>query len=179
MSKCPETIFGLCERIGGTCPIINGGVCPIPDEEDNLPESIVVAPGCTFAVEMVDEFEESAQAKGCVEFSTKRSRIAIRSDLPKAGKHHILFHEMVHLAVEKLKQGKFGISFLDEAEGVGDDEELFVELLSGALFPMIACSGLWNGVTPEEFMEFFEAQEEEHGEEDCDTDPGGDTVSSG
>lgn len=134
--------------------------------EDCLPEKITIAPGVEFPVNLVDSFEgydksdavnavEDAEPMGMTEFQDTGSQIVIRRDLPKVGKHHILFHEMVHLAVEKLKQGNFGIEFLGEAGEPSEDEELFVELLSGALFPMLVSSGLWNGVSREEFMEFY------------------------
>lgn len=80
-------------------------------------------------------------------FDRKTVEVCIHEDQPHAGKHLILLHEMMHLACEKMKQA--GIAKRQPSEE-------FIENLAGTLFRMLALSGLWNGVTTEEVMAFYE-----------------------
>lgn len=117
---------------------------------NQLPKSIVIGPDQLLFI------TEKELPKGKLGyFDPSIPEIAIESRQPEVGKHHILLHEMIHLAVEKLKQGEF----IKRAPS-----EAFVSYLTGALFPMLAMSGLWNGVTPEEAEEFAMMFEDGEGE---------------
>lgn len=107
-----------------------------------LPKAIIVAPGVSLPV--VEE-----RVNGALGY-TSNEHIAIERDQHPVGKHHILFHEMVHVACEKLK-----------AAGLvkRQPSEEFVSNLAGALWPMLAASGLWNGVEPGEALEWAMQEE--------------------
>lgn len=77
---------------------------------------------------------------------TDAMRIVIHSQQPEAGKHLILLHEMIHAVAENMKAQ--GLCKRQPAED-------FVANLAGGLFGMLAASGMWVGVSPEEAMEFM------------------------
>lgn len=113
------------------------GVIDLPKP---IPESIVSAPGQQLPVIQ----KELSGNLGY--FDPKLCEIGIEVNQHPVGKHHILLHEMLHLAVLKLKQG----GLIKKAPS-----EEFITYLTGALFPMLAISGLWDGVTPAETEEFL------------------------
>lgn len=111
-------------------------------------KSVIVGP------EQVFEVTEAMLKNGLGCTDLGKQVIVIHQDQPSVGKHHVLFHELIHLACEKLK-----------AAGIvkRQPSEQFVSYLAGALFPMLALSGLWNGVSPEQAREFLEMVNEEDG----------------
>jgi hypothetical protein len=117
---------------------------------NNLPKYIVAAPKQHLPV------NERENLDGLGYFDQRTGEIVINADLDPVGKHHILLHEMIHLAVEKCKQG--GLIKRAPSENV-------VTYLTGALFPMLALSNLWNGVSPEEaekfIMDNYETEQDE------------------
>lgn len=108
-----------------------------------LPREVVVAPG---QVLKVTEVESVGDVYGCCDF--RRQEIQISSRLHPVEKHLILLHELIHIAGEKLK--------LSGVVKRQPPEEYTTEL-AGVLFLMLAYSGLWNGVTPEEAKEYVES----------------------
>jgi Zn-dependent peptidase ImmA (M78 family) len=109
----------------------------------SLPKSIVVGPKQKMPV------VEASLREGMGYFSPKLFRIVINSNQPHAGKHWTLLHELIHVASEKLKQGKIVKR---------QPSEEYVTNLAGALFPMLVYSGLWKGLTRKELDEFFKLQ---------------------
>ena len=105
-----------------------------------IPKSIVSAPGQQLPV------VQRALNGNLGYFDPKTGEIGIEVNQHPVGKHHVLLHEMLHLAILKIKQG----GLIKRAPS-----EAFVTYLTGALFPMLAISGLWNGVTPTEAEEFL------------------------
>lgn len=105
-----------------------------------LPKSITAAPG-----QLLPVVEKSLSGK-LGYFDRKTGEIGIEVDQHPVGKHHILLHEMLHLAAEKVKQT--GLVKRQPSES-------FITYLTGALFPMLAMSDLWNGVTPKEAFDFI------------------------
>ena len=111
-----------------------------------LPQYIWSAPDQKLPV-IEKDFSQEEELKNTLGYFDERTgEIGINIKLDPVGKHHILLHEMIHLAIGKLKQG----NFINE-----DPSEKFVTYLTGALFPMLAMSNLWNGVSPEEAYEFI------------------------
>ncbi|MBY9077260.1 hypothetical protein KIH86_03565 [Paenibacillus sp. HN-1] len=110
-----------------------------------IPNYIVASPGQHLPVKQMD-----LKGEGLGWFDPNTGEIAIEQGLDPVGKHHILFHEMIHLAAEKIEQA--GLA--------SPPSEEFVTYLTGALFPMIVMSGLWDGVKPEEAAEFFSTPDE-------------------
>jgi hypothetical protein len=92
----------------------------------------------------VEEMELGDGKLGYLDRQTMK--IAIHSDQPEAGKHLILLHEMIHAVVENM-QGQ-GLCRRIPSES-------FVANLAGGLFGMLATSGMWVGVSPEEALEFM------------------------
>ncbi len=111
---------------------------------EQLPEKVFVAPNQTVSV--IEK--EAGDSLGCC--NLKKEVIYVNSEQHPVGKHLILFHEMIHIAVEKIK-----MSGLVKRQ----PSEEFVTNLAGTLFLMLAMSGLWNGVTPEETQEFLNHEE--------------------
>jgi hypothetical protein len=108
--------------------------------KDKLPKEIVLGPNSTLPVVQCD-----LQTKlGCLD--TKTGRIVIKKKQPKAGKHSILLHELIHLVAEHLK---------DEGIIKRQPDENFVTHLAGGLFPMLVFSGLWKGVSKKEMKKFL------------------------
>lgn len=104
-----------------------------------LPRRVCVAPGAFFAVR-----EEVLEGKlGYCD--PKKMEIVVDSRLPWPGKNSILLHELLHVVEEKLL-----------AAGVISRRPShdYVTHASGVLFAILATSGLWNGVTPEEALAF-------------------------
>lgn len=114
-----------------------------------LPKKIFVAPDQTVSV--IEK--KMKDCLGCC--NLRKEVIYINSDQHPVGKHCILFHEMIHIAAEKLK-----MSGLVKRQ----PSEEFVTNLTGTLFLMLALSGLWNGVTPKEARELLEYEEAEKNE---------------
>jgi len=113
---------------------------------NDIPVKIVVGPDQVFSVEQTG----LNGPLGC--YDRGRDRILIEVNQHPAGKHEILLHEMIHVVCEKIK-----------AAGLAKRQpsEEFITYLAGGLFPMLACSGLWNGVSPEEAMQWVMEEEED------------------
>lgn len=103
-----------------------------------IPKKVCVGPGQWFPV------KEASLEKGLGFFDPKEETIYVETDQPEAGKFSILFHEMMHIADIKNKQGDAYKKGLTETQ---------VTYLSGCLFQMMARSGLIKGVTPEMMKE--------------------------
>lgn len=110
----------------------------------DVPSMIVASPGQELPV------VQKCLGGGLGYFDPSTGEIAIEADQPEVGKHIILLHEMMHLAAEKMKQA--GVCKRQPSEA-------FIENMAGTLFPMLALSGLWVGVTPEEVIRFYEEGE--------------------
>lgn len=108
---------------------------------DNLPDSIVCGPNQTIPIILNNDNMEQLGY-----LDTKEWNITIKNDQPKTGKHLILLHEIIHLAAEHLKQ----VGLIKR-----QPDEKFVTYLAGTIFPMLALSGLWNGVSTEEVNELL------------------------
>jgi hypothetical protein len=78
-------------------------------------------------------------------FDRDAQEIVIRPDQPKAGKHIVLLHEMLHAAIHY----RFG-----DDKGEPMDEENLVEAISLPLLGMLVSAGLWRGVTARELNRF-------------------------
>jgi Zn-dependent peptidase ImmA (M78 family) len=114
----------------------------------SLPKHIVAAPGQLIPV--VEKHIPNALGY----FDKKNLEICINSDLHPVDKHLILLHEMIHVAAEKFKISGMAIR---------QPSEKYVANLAGTLFLMLAMSGLWSGVSPEEALEYMK-QFDESGE---------------
>jgi hypothetical protein len=114
-------------------------------KRSDLPKSIVVGPKQKMPV------YERAMREGMGYFSPKNFHIVINERQHPAGKHWTLFHELIHVASEKLKQGKIVKR---------QPSEEYVTNLAGALFPMLVYSGLWKRLTKKELDEFLQSQGE-------------------
>jgi hypothetical protein len=107
---------------------------------DKLPSRVVCGNGHRIPI-----VQRSLRGKyGCLDLSA--NEIVLKQKQPKAGKHLILLHEMIHLAAEQMK-----------ASGIikRQPDEKFVENVAGTVFPMLALSGLWKGVSPAEVKRFI------------------------
>ena len=113
-----------------------------------IPEKVLVAPGQWLAIKQVDEVDGGAL--GC--FDQRTGEITIKKDQPEAGKHIILFHELLHLTETKLK-----------IAGVINDymPEEFIANCAGIMVSMLAGSGLWNGLTFEDIDQSYPEQLQE------------------
>jgi len=111
-----------------------------------LPKYVIVSPNHVLRV------VEKNLGDALGYFDPKTGEIAINSSQHPVGKHHILLHEPIHIAIEKIKQ----TGLIKRSPS-----ERFVTYLTGALFPILAVSGLWTGVTPEEAAEFTDTYTEE------------------
>lgn len=112
-----------------------------PDrDQDGLPVHINLGGGETLPVRQ----QKAIDGLGRLDLRSK-PEIVIEANQPKAGKHLILLHELMHAACEHLK-----------SEGVirRQPSELVITNLAGTLFSLLAANGLWNGVTLEEFEKF-------------------------
>jgi hypothetical protein len=74
------------------------------------------------------------------------SEIFINAAKPKVLKHLTLFHELIHIAEEKLVIGRL----IHRRSG-----EERVRHVATTLFGMIAMSGLWRGISPREAARFY------------------------
>lgn len=114
--------------------------CP----DSTLPSEVVVA---LDVVVPVVQAELKDPHIGC--YDGLNQRIMIHPDQHEVGKHQVLLHEMMHIVNHKLREA----GIVQRAPG-----EHYITNASGALFMMLALSGLWNGVTPEEAEEWFLAE---------------------
>lgn len=94
---------------------------------------------------------------GYVEFKKDKGKIVLDINDPPVGQHWALLHEIIHLALMKLEEKGIQVNNTEE----------FVTYLTGALFPMLAVSGLWNGVSRQEVLEFIEELERAEEEEEA------------
>ena len=88
-------------------------------------------------------------------FDPKQGIICIEKDQPEADKYNILLHELIHVADLKNKICGAYKRGLTEPQ---------VTFLAGALFPILAYSGLFTGVTRammDEFVKMFEGTNED------------------
>ena len=108
-----------------------------------LPTQICVGPDQYFPVtpERITDGR-----KGYVELVDDDGRIGINEDIPEAGQHLILLHEILHVAEEKL----IAAGVISEGS-----REVYIESLAGTLFPMLALSGLWKGVDEQDVYAFY------------------------
>jgi len=114
-------------------------------DKDNLPTSINLG----MAVELPVRQHKPMDGLGCLDTRDGHEAILINTEQPKVGKHIILLHELIHLALEHLK---------DEKVIRRQPSELVVTNLAGSLFSLLAANGLWNGVTLEELEEFIKTR---------------------
>lgn len=116
---------------------------------NQIPDEIELSEGQSFLV-----FEEELYDKklGCLD--TGQGVILIEKNQPEVGKHLILLHEIIHLVAEILKE-----------KGVLENkpDENFVKHCAGVLFPILAFSGIWNGVTRDECKKFIFEQIDREG----------------
>jgi hypothetical protein len=75
--------------------------------------------------------------------------ILIEPNQPEAGKHVILFHELFHYAAELMIQ-----------HGIirRQPDEKFIESAAPIVLTFLVASGLYTGISKEEFKAFAEAQ---------------------
>ena len=131
----------LIEKESEEAPGPSGRFVPYnPFEDSELPSSLVVAPGQSWPI--VEEYLDGAL--GCTDFG--EGVIYIEKDQPKVGKHLILLHEAIHVACEKLIEA--GII-------KRQPKEQFVTYLAGTLFGILAGSGLWSRIHPDEAFSFY------------------------
>ncbi len=76
----------------------------------------------------------------------ERSAITIDAAVPEVQKHLTLFHELLHLAEEKLVLGRL-IPRRSSEERIGH--------LATTLFAIVATSGLWKGVSPKDAARYY------------------------
>jgi hypothetical protein len=109
---------------------------------DGLPKRIITGPDSSLKV------VQSALGGKLGHLDTASQEVAVEKDQHKAGKHLILLHELIHLVAEHLK-----------AQGIitRQPDEKFVTHLAGGLFPILALSGLWKNVSPQEMQSFLES----------------------
>ena len=117
-----------------------------------IPDKVMVAPGQWIDVKQVDEVDGGAL--GC--YDQRTGELTIKRGQPEAGKHVILFHELLHIAETKLKVAGVIDAYMPEE---------FIANCAGIMVAILAGSGLWNGLTYEELEDSYpeELQEDSAG----------------
>lgn len=107
---------------------------------DRIPQEITTSPESSITILE----EKGIDCLGY--FDQNQGLMVVNADESDIGKHHIVFSQIMNIASENLFQA-----------GVFDARMsgLIIEYLSGVMFPMIAMSGLWNGISKEEAVEFL------------------------
>ncbi len=110
-----------------------------------IPNRVVVAPNVIIPVvetELVDAYGA---------YDDLEERILIDPRQLAVAKHEVLLHELMHIVDIKL---------VDAGIVEEPPSERYTEHASGTLFLMLTASGLWNGVTPKETMEWLDTHPE-------------------